>query len=350
MKYKDYYETLGIKREATEAEIKSAYRKLARKYHPDVNKTKEAEEKFKEINEAYEVLGDKEKRQRYDSLGSNWQGGADYTPPPGFENFSFNFNQGGGAQSFDFGGGAGGFSDFFASLFGDMMSSQGAGRTTGGFGGFNSFDFGNINQGTSQRTRSSRRTAEPTEDLDITKTLNVTAKELFDKKPITVTFTEMNKCGYCNGGGYCSHCGGTGIVSTPKTVKVNLPKGITEGKKVRLKGEGKTDKYGRKGDLYLVIHFKDSEYEFDGANVTKDVEITPPEAVLGCNKEITTLHGKINIKIPAGVSSGQSLRLKNLGLPSGNGFGDLNAKIKIVVPKNYSKEIIELYKKIQNLS
>ena len=350
MKYKDYYETLGVKREATEAEIKSAYRKLARKYHPDVNKTKEAEEKFKEINEAYEVLGDKEKRQRYDSLGSNWQGGADYTPPPGFENFSFNFNQGGGAQSFDFGGGAGGFSDFFASLFGDMMSSQGGARSARGFNSFNGFDFGNMNQGATQRTRSSRRTSEPAENLDITKTLNVTAKELFDKRPISVTFTEMDKCGYCNGGGYCSHCGGTGIVSTPKTVKVNLPKGITEGKKVRLKGEGKTDQYGRKGDLYLIVHFKDSEYEFDGANLTKEVDITPPEAVLGCNKEITTLHGKINIKIPAGVSSGQSLRLKNLGLPSGSGYGDLNAKIKIVVPKNYSKEVIDLYKKIQQLN
>ena len=103
MKYKDYYETLGVQRSATEAEIKSAYRKLARKYHPDVNKTKEAEEKFKDINEAYEVLSDKSKRQRYDSLGANWQGGADYTPPPGFENFNFNFNQG-GAQSFNFGG------------------------------------------------------------------------------------------------------------------------------------------------------------------------------------------------------------------------------------------------------
>lgn len=349
MKYKDYYDTLGVKRAATDSEIKSAYRKLARKYHPDVNKTKEAEEKFKEINEAYEVLGDKEKRQRYDSLGSNWQGGADYTPPPGFENFSFNFNQG-GAQSFDFSGSTGGFSDFFASLFGDMMSSQGGARSAGGFNSFNGFDFGNMNQGATQRTRSSRRTAEPAENLDITKTLNVTAKELFDKKPISVTFTEMNKCGFCNGGGYCSHCGGTGIVTTPKTVKVNLPKGITEGKKVRLKGEGRTDSYGRKGDLYLVVHFKDAEYEFDGANLAKEVEITPPEAVLGCNKEISTLHGKINIKIPAEVSSGQSLRLKKLGLPLNSGYGDLNVKIKIVVPKNYSKEIKDLYKKIQQLS
>ena len=337
MKYKDYYEILGVTRDADTNTIKSAYRKLARKYHPDVNKTKEAEEKFKDINEAYEVLSDKNKRQRYDSLGSNWQGGADWTPPPGFENFSFNFNQG-GTQSFDFGGS--GFSDFFSSLFGDMMGGMSSSR---GGQHFNNFDFGN-----SQRTTSTRRTTskESTEQLDITKNLNVTAKEVFDGKPISVTFTDIEKCHECRGGGYCSHCGGTGIISTPKTVKVKLPKGIENGKKIRLKGEGKSDSYGKKGDLYFIINFKDAEYEFDGANITKDVEITPPEAVLGCNKDIQTLHGKINIKIPAGVSSGQSLRLKQLGLPQSNGYGDLNARIKIVVPKNQSKEVIDLYKKI----
>ncbi len=344
MKYKDYYEILGVSRDADAAAIKSAYRKLARKYHPDVNKTKEAEEKFKDINEAYEVLSDKNKRQRYDSLGSNWQGGADYTPPPGFENFSFNFNQG-GAQSFDFGGS--GFSDFFSSLFGDMMGGMGAQQANSGFSGF---DFSQATRGGGQ-TRQRRTTQQaPQEDLDITKNLNVTAKEIFDGKPISVTFTDMEKCGYCHGGGYCSHCGGTGIVSTSRTVKVKLPKGVSEGKKVRLKGEGKVDEYGRKGDLYLVVHFKDSEYEFDGENLTKEVEITPPEAVLGCSKEINTLHGKISIKIPAGVSSGQSLRLKQMGLPKTSGYGDLNAKIKIIVPKNMSKEVLELYKKIKELS
>lgn len=338
MKYKDYYEILGVKRDADTSAIKSAYRKLARKYHPDVNKTKEAEEKFKDINEAYEVLSDKNKRQRYDSLGSNWQSGADWTPPPGFENFSFNFNQG-GAQSFDFGGA--GFSDFFSSLFGDMMGGTQSAQS------FRNFDFGGA-----QRTSGARRSAssEVSEDLDITKTLNVTAKELFEGKPISVTFTNMEKCRQCNGSGYCTHCGGTGIVSTPRSVKVKLPKGIEEGKKIRLKGEGKTDAYGRKGDLYFVVHFKDSEYEFDGTNLTKDVEITPPEAVLGCTKDISTLHGKISIKIPAGVSTGQSLRLKQLGLPKNSGYGDLNARIKIVIPKNQSKEVVDLYKKIQSLS
>lgn len=340
MKYKDYYEILGVSRDADTSAIKSAYRKLARKYHPDVNKTKEAEEKFKDINEAYEVLSDKNKRQRYDSLGSNWQGGADYTPPPGFENFSFNFNQG-GAQGFDFGGS--GFSDFFSSLFGDMMGGMASGQQTrSSFGGF---DFGGA-----QRTTSRKRSSQPkSEDLDITKTLNVTAKELFEGKPITVTFTDMEKCTQCHGGTFCPNCGGTGVVSTPKTVKVKLPKGVEEGKKVRLKGEGKTDAYGNKGDLYLLVHFKDSKYTFDGDILTQEVEITPPDAVLGCTKDIETLHGKISIKIPAGVSSGQSLRLKQLGLPKQSGYGDLNAKIKIIVPKNMPKEVIELYQKIKNI-
>ena len=339
MKYKDYYEILGVSRDADNASIKSAYRKLARKYHPDVNKTKEAEEKFKDINEAYEVLSDKNKRQRYDSLGSNWQGGADYTPPPGFENFSFNFNQG-GAQSFDFGGS--GFSDFFSSLFGDMMGGMASQQSGRNFGGF---DFG----GTSANSKRRKHQEQPSEDLDITRTLNVTAKEIFDNKPITVSFNDVEKCPYCHGG-YCSHCGGTGIITTPKTVKVKLPKGIEDGKKIRLKSEGKTDTYGNKGDLYLVVHLKDREYEFDGNNLTKEIEITPPEAVLGCTKDIETLHGKISTKIPAGVSSGQSLRLKQLGLPTTNGYGDLNLKIKIVIPKNLSNQIIDLYKQIQKLS
>ncbi len=333
MEYKDYYEILGLKRGATEAEIKSAYRKLARKYHPDVNKTKEAESKFKDINEAYEVLGDKQKRQRYDSLGSNWQGGQSYTPPPGFENFGFG---GGNYQSYSFNGqDLGGFSDFFSSLFGDMM-----GGNAQSFGGF---DFGRTSQ-----TSRKRRQEPPSEDLDITKTLNVTAKDVFDRKPVTVKYNNMERCTQCPpNGGYCSNCGGTGIKTELKTIKVKLPPDVTEGKKVRVKGEGQTDAYGRKGDLYLVIHFKDSEYEIDGSDLTKEVEITPPEAVLGTKKDIETLHGKIGIKIPPRTSSGQALRLKGLGLPQkGGGYGNLNAKIKIVIPKDLTDKQIELYKKL----
>ena len=343
MQYKDYYETLGVKREATEAEIKSAYRKLARKYHPDVNKTKEAEQKFKEINEAYEVLGDKEKRQRYDSLGANWQGGADFTPPPGYENFSFNFNNAGG-QGFSSFDGLGGFSDFFSSLFGDMMSGQrSSGSKRGSFTGFEGMGM-NFNQQPHKKTQ-------PKENLDVTKNINITVKDLFEDKPIKVSFKEMDKCKACPpNGGFCTHCNGTGIVQNNKTVNVRLPKGIAEGQKIRLKGEGKEDITGQKGDLYLIVNIKDSKYTVDGSNLTQDVEITPSEAVLGVQKDLDTLHGKISIKIPAGTSSGQSLRLKGLGLAKKDGgYGDLNGKIKIVVPKNISEEQKELYRRIQKL-
>ena len=340
MEYKDYYEILGVKRDATAAEIKSAYRKLARKFHPDVNKTKEAESKFKDINEAYEVLGDEAKRKRYDSLGSNWQGGSEYTPPPGFENFGFNFNQGGGAQSFNFGQDAGGFSDFFSSLFGDFMAG-GQTRTTGGFNGY---DFGR------GRTSQTQQRPQKSEKLDITKNLDITAKELFEDKPITVKFSELEKCTQCPPNGFCTHCGGTGFVNNSSSVKIKLPKNVTEGQKIKLKGKGRVDSYGRRGDMYLVVHIKDGEYQIDGTTLIKEVEITPTEAVLGTQKDIETLHGKINIKIPKMVSSGQALRLIELGLPDKNGkYGDLKVKMKIVIPKDLTSKEIELYKQLADL-
>ena len=340
MEYKDYYEILGVKRDATAAEIKSAYRKLARKFHPDVNKTKEAESKFKDINEACEVLGDEAKRKRYDSLGSNWQGGSEYTPPPGFENFGFNFNQGGGAQSFNFGQDAGGFSDFFSSLFGDFMAG-GQTRTTGGFNGY---DFGR------GRTSQTQQRPQKSEKLDITKNLDITAKELFEDKPITVKFSELEKCTQCPPNGFCTHCGGTGFVNNSSSVKIKLPKNVTEGQKIKLKGKGRVDSYGRRGDMYLVVHIKDGEYQIDGTTLIKEVEITPTEAVLGTQKDIETLHGKINIKIPKMVSSGQALRLKELGLPDKNGkYGDLKVKMKIVIPKDLTSKEIELYKQLADL-
>ena len=160
----------------------------------------------------------------------------------------------------------------------------------------------------------------------------------------------MEKCTYCTkGGGFCPQCGGTGIISEQKGVNVKLPIGAHDGQKIRLKGEGKADSRGNKGDLYLKINIKDSEYIVDGVNLTKEIEVTPAQAILGAKKDIQTLHGNISIKIPAGTSSG-TLRLKSLGLPKKDGgYGDLNAKIKIVLPKKLSDKEIDLYKKLAEL-
>ena len=348
MEYKDYYKILGVDRDANEAKIKSAYRKLARQYHPDVNKSPDAANKFKDINEAYEVLGDREKKSRYDSLGANWQQGANFTPPPGFE--GFNFNQGFG-QGFASGGGD--FSDFFSSIFGDLM---GGGRTSRQSSqGFSYEDlFGGAQRASSGGCSSGGccgGSQKQEESLDISQDLNITAKDAMSDKPISVKMNTVEKCLKCSGGGsFCSECGGTGIVSNSKTLTVKIPKGVKEGQKIRLKGEGKTDARGRKGDLYFTIKFKDSEYVIEEENITKTVEITPAEAVLGCKKDIQTLHGIIGIKIPPETRSGKTLRLKDLGLPKkSGGFGNLNVKIAINIPITVSEKQKELYKKLLEL-
>lgn len=344
MKYKDYYEILGVKRDAKEAEIKSAYRKLARKYHPDVNKDKSAVDKFKDINEAYEVLSDKDKRARYDALGSNWQNGAGFTPPPGFE--SYGFNPGGGNtytySTGDFGD-MGGFSDFFNSIFGDLMG--------GGASGFSSSrksspffdDFASTQRKTTQRT--STQSTKP-ESLDIEQTVNLTAKDLMSDKPIKIKTSGIEKCTHCRGGGSaCFECGGTGLIKKEKTLNVKIPLGIKEGQKIRLSQEGKVSQTtGKKGNLFLVVHLIDKEYTINNSDLTKTVDITPAEAVIGIKKEISTLHGNIKITIPPNSNSGKILRLKNLGLPLKNGgFGNLNIKINLVIPEKISKEQINLY-------
>lgn len=233
-----------------------------------------------------------------------------------------------------------------------MMGGAGASGARGGFSGFDFGDMGGAQQTYTRTSGRKRAQQQKSEDLDVTKTLNVTAQDLFSSDPITVKFNDMRKCTQCpGGGGYCTACGGTGIINENKSLKVKLPKEVKEGQKIRLKGEGKTDAYGQKGDLYLVITPKDSEYEIHGSDLTKEVEITPPEAVLGCKKEINTLHGNITIKIPPMTSSGKTLRLKDLGLPKkSGGFGFLNAKIKIVLPEKLSKEQIELYKQLLKTS
>lgn len=351
MQYKDYYEILGVKRDDSQAAIKSAYRKLARKFHPDVNKEKGAAEKFKDLNEAYEVLSDPKKRARYDQLGSNWQQGADFTPPPGYEGFDFsNFSQ--GAQGANFGGG---FSDFFSAIFGDILNQQAQGGTSKGFREFN-FGSGNdfsqfYNQGHAQ-AKSGRAAKEKTKNLDVTQTLVLSVDDLIKTPTKTVTITDFEQCRYCkpNQGGFCSHCSGTGLEKFSKNLSVKVPKFVKEGQKIRLKNEGKTDEYGNKGDLYLIVKIKDSTYKVSNEDLEKEVEITPSQAVLGVKKELITPNGKINITIPPNTNCGKVLRLKDLGLPKKEGgSGNLNVRIRIALPKEISDEALELYKKLAQL-
>ena len=336
MKYKDYYEILGVARDASASAIKSAYRKLARKYHPDVNKSSDAQEKFKDINEAYEVLGDENKRKRYDQLGSSWSQGADFNVPPGFENFNFS----------NFGGGAtGGFSDFFSAIFGDIMNQQAQG-SRGGFSGFS--DFANFSQGRSSRAQNTRQESKQEENLDIIQNIVLSIEDVISAPKKTVTITSFQTCSYCHGSkqGFCSNCSGTGVEKITKNISFQVPKFVKDGQKIRLKNEGKKDAYGRVGDVYLVVKIQDSEYEINGFNLIKDVELLPFEAVLGCEKSIKTPSGNIKIKIPANTTSGKKLRLKGLGLTKkDNSKGDFEARIK----NNMPKEAIELYEKLKKI-
>lgn len=345
MQYKDYYEILGVSRSETQANIKSAYRKLARKFHPDVNKEKGAAEKFKDINEAYEVLGDPDKRARYDQLGANWQQGADFTPPPGFEGFNFsNFGAGSG-------GNFGGFSDFFSAIFGDIMQNQsrGSSRRTQGDFGFGGGDYSQFyNQGAS-----AKNTQKPkSENLDITQNLFLTVDDLINTPTKTVTVVDFSPCRYCkpNQGGFCSHCSGTGIEKITKNLTVKVPKFVKEGQKIRLKNEGKTDYNGNRGDLFLTVKIKDENYKVQDFDLETEVEILPSEAVLGAKKEIITPIGKISLAIPKNTNSGKTLRLKGLGLPKKDGgSGNLNAKVKIILPQEISPEAQKLYEELAKL-
>ena len=310
MEYKDYYEILGVSRSASQDEIKKAYRKLARKCHPDTCKDDpNAEQRFKEINEAYEVLKDSEKRSRYDALGSNWQQGQNFTPPPGFEDIFSSFGgrgaRGGGRTfSFDFGGGAqggGGFSDFFEALFGGGMCGMGQENPFGGRGG------------------------------------SVRGRDV--ESEITVSLSEAHKGGTRE----LSLQGAGGI----KRLNVKIPAGAHDGIRIRLAGQGNPGP-GGSGDLYLKIRLaRDPRYSLEGSDLIAEVPVTPWDAALGGNIEVQTLDGKVKMKLPAGISSGQRLRIKGKGMAH---KGDFYARIKVVVPKKLSAEEKKLFEKLRSVS
>ncbi len=321
VKYQDYYKILGVDRNASQEEIKKAYRKLCRKYHPDVSKEPDAEEKFKLIGEAYEVLSDPEKRKKYDMLGANWKMGQDFRPPPEWE-FNF-FDLGGGRAS------AGkrrrkstGFSDFFEMLFGDLggFSFQSGASMGGGF------DF----SGEAARQGPDVFTQAP-KGGNIEAELELTVEELYrgGKKNITLTFPDGRR----------------------QQFEVKIPPGTQDGTRIRLSGEG-MEGPGGKGDLYLKVKVRpDPRYRIEGYDIHMELPLAPWEAALGGKVEFTTPDGVLSAKVPPCSSSGRKLRFKGKGLPKKNGGrGDLYAVVSIKLPSRLSEKEKELMKKLAEVS
>jgi curved DNA-binding protein len=320
VKYKDYYDALGVSRTASDAEIKRAFRKLAREYHPDVAKNKkQAEEKFKEINEAYEVLGDPAKRKKYDQLGPNWHEGADFGPgrgPSPFGGPGFGRNQQG--ESFEFHFGGTGFSDFFEQLFGSRTGRGGGFATEEDFAG----------------TEFSRPRGR-----DIQGDIMVTLNEVVTGSVRAVSIRHAAPCTVCGGSGRqgrvpCPTCGGAGQLSRTDTHQVKIPAGVSEGQRLRVAGRGEAG-----GDLYLSVRLaKHPDFEVENHNLVYTLEVAPWEAVLGANISVPTLDGHVNIRIPAGMQNGQKLRIRERGLPNRNGTkGDLIVVTRIEVPSKVSE-------------
>jgi curved DNA-binding protein len=303
MEYRDYYQIMGVARTATADEIKKSYRRLARKYHPDVSKEKDAEKKFKEVQEAYEVLKDPEKRAAYDQLGSDYKQGQQFRPPPdwgsGFE-FRGGPRQGrarAGASHTEEFEDAEGFSDFFSSLFGQ----RGFG---GGAGGGNPFAGAGARAARDHHARV---------DIDLEEAYAGTTRTLELKRP------DLKP-------------DGTLDLKT-HTVKVTIPAGVTEGQLIRLAGQGEQSTGGGKpGDLYLEVHMKPNRlFQLDGRDVTLTLPIAPWESALGATVTVPTLGGGVDMRIPPNSQSGQKLRLRGRGLP-GQTPGDQYIQLKIVVP------------------
>ncbi len=312
---RDYYKILGIGRDADEKAVKSAFRKLARKYHPDVNPgDREAERRFKEISEAYEVLRDPKKREQYDRfghLGANWQH-AGAGGPTGWP---------GEAASGEYGfQGFGGLGD----LFEEMLGGRGRGVFT--------------------QTRLRR-------GQDVKAEIELTLEDAFSGVTREVAVQVPQTCTVCGGqgvigqGSVCTRCGGLGQIEQAKRLQVRIPSGVRTGSKIRVAGQGEPGAAGQPGDLYLIVKLHPHRlFKRQGDDLQVELPVTFAEAALGAEIEVPTMDGRVTMKLPAGASSGQRLRLAGRGMPRmhGGGRGDEYVQVKVVVPKHLSAEEREL--------
>jgi curved DNA-binding protein len=300
MQFKDYYQILGVNRDAKADDIKRAYRRLARKYHPDVSKEADAEVRFKEMKEAYEVLKDPEKRSAYDTYGANWKAGQDYQPPPGGHQHRYSTGQ----QGFQ---GDGDFSDFFESLFGSRSSRGGYG--TAGTGDGN----------------------------DINARIRISLEDAFNgaTRQISLELPETDEHGTTR--------------RRQRTLNVRIPKGIANGQRIRLEGQGGAG-FGpgaRRGDLFLEVQIDNHPtFKLEGHNIHVTLPISDWEAALGAKVKAPTLGGSVDLKIPAGSSSGKRLRLKGRGMP-GKTTGDQYVELMIVLPAEISDKARALYEQLK---
>ncbi|HET9847440.1 MAG TPA: DnaJ C-terminal domain-containing protein [Candidatus Dormibacteraeota bacterium] len=332
--YKDYYQTLGVSRTASDKEIKSAYRKLARQYHPDVNKDPKATDRFKLINEAYEVLSDPKKRQKYDQLGADWQ------RIEREQEFARQYQSQTGAGAG--GAGYGDFSDFFNTFF------------AGERGGFSNFDF-DVGGG---RTRTATR--ERGEDIE--HPIEVSLEEAARGGQRTIQTEVPETCPTCGGSGFvgerrkvgnrtvmesvtCSTCGGQGVRGTRRQIEVKIPAGVTDGSRIRVKGEGQRS--AQAGDLYLRVHLQPHpRFAAKGRDLYTPLPVLDDQAALGDEVTIQALTGgQLQLKIPAGSQAGKVFRLKGKGLPAlkEGVAGDLYATLEIRLPEPITPQLRDLY-------
>ncbi len=322
MRFKDYYVVMGVPRGATQDEIKRAYRKLARKFHPDVSKEKDAEERFKELQEAYEVLKDPEKRAAYDQLGENWRQGQEFRPPPDWgKGFEFSAGRGRGGS----GGQAGtaDFSDFFSELFGARSPFS----REGGFGArTHGFETGGGRGGRSHGAAGQDHVAR----------VEIAVEDAYrgGTRTIELRTPEITPEGH--------------VTTRPRTLRVSIPAGVVAGQQIRLAGQGSPGfGGGPAGDLYLEVNFRPHPlYRVDGRDITVTLPVAPWEAALGETVSVPTLGGAVEMKLPTGARSGQRLRLRGRGLP-GQTPGDQYVVLEVVLPPDSprSREFFERMKR-----